>query len=144
MSYHLLIIRDTFTETNCTGKLFLNGNYFCHTLEDVSRGEGIKIDKKTCIPTGTYLVDVTFSQRFQRDMPMIYNQDNGYELINKGISFKGIRLHGGNTHENTKGCPLIAKNRLNDNLIQGTMEKPLTGELKRLGNKGYITIVNEI
>lgn len=144
MSYHLLIIRDTFTETNCTGRLFLNGDFFCHTLEDVDRGDGIKLYGKTAIPEGTYLVDVTMSSRFKREMPMIYNQSNGYELINKGKSFKGIRLHGGNDHLDTEGCPLIAKNRLNDNLIQGTMEKPLTAELIKLGRKGYITVVNGI
>ena len=77
-------------------------------------------------------------------MPIIYNQQNGYELIKKGKSFKGIRLHGGNDHTHTEGCPLIAKNRLNDELIQGSMEKELTEELKKLGSKGYITVINSI
>lgn len=144
MSYHLLLLRDTFTENNCTGKLFLNGDFFCHTLEDVSRGEGIKLPARTCIPEGTYLVDVTVSHRFAREMPLIYNQANGYELANKGISFKGIRMHGGNNHTHTEGCILCSKNRLNDELIQGTMEKELTAELIRLGKKGYITVCNTI
>ena len=123
--------------------MYLNGEYFSYTLEDVSRGDNIKIPKETCIPEGTYNVDITFSQRFQRDMPMIYNQPNGYQLKSKGISFNGIRLHGGNTNEHTEGCPLVAKNRINNDLIQGTMEKELTAELKKLGSKGFITIIND-
>ncbi len=144
MSYHLLIIRDTFTDNNCTGKLFLNGEFFAHTLEDPDRGDGIKINARTAIPEGTYLVNITMSSRFKREMPMVYNQSNGYQLINKGKSFKGIRLHGGNNHTHTEGCPLIAKNRLNDELIQGSMEKELTKELIKFGKKGYITVVNNI
>jgi len=121
--YHLLIIRDTFTKKTTIGKLYFNGEYFSFTLEDVSRGDDIKIKKETCIPEGTYRVGITHSNRFKRDMPILYNQSNGYELKSKGISFKGIRLHGGNTSEHTEGCPLVAKNWFDEDTIQGTMEK---------------------
>lgn len=144
MSFHLLLLRDTFTLKSSTGKIFLNGEFFAHSLEDVSRGEHVKIQSKTCIPEGTYLVNVTESHRFQREMPMIYNHQNGYQLDARGISFKGIRIHGGNKEEHSEGCVLIAKNRLNDDLIQGSMEKELTQELIRLGRKGYITVCNSI
>ena len=50
------------------GKLYLNGKYFCDTLEDTDRGlkdtmpteeiEKIKVYGKTAIPTGTYKVDM--------------------------------------------------------------------------------------
>jgi hypothetical protein len=144
MSYHLFLLRDTFTEKSTTGKLFLNGEFFGHTLEDTSRGRSIKLNAKTSIPEGTYLVNITLSNRFQRYMPMIYNHENGYQLDNLGISFKGIRIHGGNKAEHTEGCILIAKNRLNDDLIQGSLEKELTEKLKELGGAGYITVSNKI
>jgi hypothetical protein len=144
MSFHLLLLRDSYTELSTVGKLFLNGDYFSETLEDVSRGDSIKINAKTCIPEGTYQVEVSLSNRFQRDMAMIYNQPNGYELVNKGISFKGIRIHGGNKHENTEGCILTAKNRINPDLIQGSMEVELTKKLIELGLKGFITVCNRI
>lgn len=73
---------------------------------------------------------------------MIYNQENGYELKNKGVSFKGVRLHGGNTHKNTEGCILVAYNRLSDDLIQGTAEKDLTEKLKEY-DEITITIENK-
>ena len=140
MSFHLLVIRDTFTLQSTVGKMYLNGEYFGHTLEDVSRGDNIKIPGETCIPEGTYKVKSSMSSRFKRMMPMIFNQDNGYQLINKGISFKGLRIHGGNRSKDTHGCILVAKNRINDDLIQGTLEKKLT---ELIGDSsGYITIIN--
>lgn len=143
MSYQLILRRKYYTLKSTTGELFLNGEFFCYTLEDVVRGENIKIPAQTAIPDGIYNVDLSVSNRFKRLMPMIYSEPNGYELTNKGISFKGIRMHGGNTHEHSEGCILVAKNRLNDDLIQGTMERPLVEELKKLGGKGTITIINE-
>src|SRR5690606_14304558 len=102
---NLLLVRDTFTANSTTGRLYINGKYFCYTLEDVVRGYGIKVPGKTAIPAGTYQVMLTMSSRFNRLMPMLFTEENGYELKSGGISFKGIRLHGGNTHLNTEGCP---------------------------------------
>lgn len=140
MSFHLLLIRDNYTLNSTTGKLYLNGRYFGYTLEDVSRGENIKIPGETCIPEGTYKVKSSISRRFKRIMPMIYNQTNGYELVNKGISFKGLRLHGGNRSKDTHGCVLIAQNKLDNDTIQGSLEKDL---VKAIGSgEGTITIIN--
>lgn len=144
MGYHILVYRDSFTETSTVARMFVNGDLFGQTLEDVSRGEGIKLDTKTCIPPGTYLVDVTMSSRFKRLMPIIYNQPNGYEIIKDGKSWKGCRFHGGNDHTHSAGCPLVAKNRLNPDLIQGSLEKELTELLIKLGSKGFVTFVNWI
>ena len=126
----LLLIRDTYTQNTTLGKLFVNGQFFCHTLEDTVRGHGIKVYGHTAIPAGEYKISVSKSSRFKRLMPMVYTETNGYELIKDAISFKGIRIHGGNTHHNTDGCILVAYNRLNDTTIQGTAESELTEKLK--------------
>jgi len=140
MSFHLLLIRDTYTLQSTIGKLYFNGEYFGYTLEDVSRGDNIKLPGETSIPEGTYKVKSSISSRFKRMMPMIFNQPNGYELISKGISFKGLRLHGGNRSKDTHGCVLIAENKVNNDTIQGSLEKLLT---KKIGiSEGWITIVN--
>lgn len=144
MSYHVLVLRDSFTLQSTVGKLFINGKYFCETLEDVSRGYGVKIPAKTCIPTGSYRINVTWSPRFQKELPIIFNQANGFELVNKGISFKGIRTHGGNVEGHSDGCILVARHRLSQDLIQGSMSDQLTTELISFGRDGYITVVNQI
>lgn len=142
MNSHIDIIRDSYTARSTIGKLYTAGEYFSYTLEDTVRASGIKVPGETAIPAGTYKWQVTHSSRFKRDMICIYTEDNGYELKSQDISFKGLRIHGGNTHENTEGCPLVAKNYINENTIQGTMEKELTAWAKKVGGKGTITIAN--
>lgn len=142
MSYHLLIHRETFTTKSSTGTIYFNGSRFSYSLEDAKRGCGIKIPAETCLPDGTYMVDVTMSNRFGREMPIIYNQPNGYEIIAEGNSWKGCRIHGGNTHLNTEGCPLTAEHKQDDDTIYGSKEKDLTALLIKHGKKGFITITS--
>lgn len=90
------------------GDLIINSKIFCHTLEDIVRQdpkEYIKGD--TAIPSGRYQVELTFSNRFQRVLPLIKNVP-GYE---------GIRMHSGNTTKDTTGCVLCAYNRSEDNSV---------------------------
>jgi hypothetical protein len=136
----LKLVRDSYTKDTTLGKLYIDGLFFCHTLEDAARDYGVKVKGETAIPRGEYKVKLSKSSRFKRTMAMIYTEDNEYQLVNKGISFKGIRIHGGNTHKNTEGCILVAKRKLNDSTIQGTMEYDLTVKLTNVEN---ITLIVE-
>lgn len=94
----------------CIGRLYINGKYFCDTLEDVDRGlddsmseEEIKEKKiygKTAIPVGIYTVLLTYSPKYKKVMP----------LINNVKGYSGIRIHSGNTAKDTLGCLLVGKN----------------------------------
>ena len=128
---YIKVIRKVYTDTTTTGEMYLNGEFFCYTLEDVVRPRGIKIKGHTAIQAGTYEVVVTMSNRFKRMMP----------LIKEVPMFKGIRIHGGNTHKNTEGCILVAKNLISDEKIQGTMERPLTKHL--LQAKDIIIVIED-
>lgn len=85
-------------ETYTIGKLFIDGVYFCDTLEDKVRD--VKIKGITAIPTGKYKVKITMSNRFKKLMPLLIDVPN----------FEGVRIHSGNTSEDTEGCILVGKN----------------------------------
>lgn len=105
------------------------------TLEDTVRGWGIKDPGNTAIPFGEYQLTNSLSSKFKRVMPMVYTESNKYELKQSGISFKGIRFHGGNTHTDSWGCILIANNR-NGMTIQGSAEKEITEAIAAIESSG--------
>lgn len=90
----------------CTiGSLSIDGEWECWTLEDPVR-TGPKIPGQTAIPYGKYRLDITFSSRFQQMMPIILDVPN----------FSGVRIHWGNYHQDTEGCPLVGQDRYNTSL----------------------------
>lgn len=94
-------VKRTFKGTEYTiGKLYIDGDYFCDTLEDTVRA-GAKIAGKTAIPAGTYKVRKTMSPRFKTVLPEILNVPN----------FTGVRIHSGNTAKDTDGCLLLGLNK---------------------------------
>ena len=55
------------------GKMYIDGKYFCDTLEDAERDierDG-KIPQKTAIPKGEYTVIFNMSPRFGRNLPRL-------------------------------------------------------------------------
>lgn len=95
------------------GKLYIDGAYFCDTLEDTVRPDGVKIYGKTAIPAGTYKVKKTWSPRFKKKLPEILNV--------KG--FTGVRIHAGNKSTDTEGCVLLGLNKVKGAVLcsQNTM-----------------------
>lgn len=95
-----ITVKRTFKGTEYTiGKLYIDGAYFCDTLEDTVRK--VKIAGKTAIPAGTYKVKKTMSPRFKKILPEILNVPN----------FSGVRIHAGNTAADTDGCVLLGLNK---------------------------------
>lgn len=93
------------------GKLYINNQYFCDTLEDTDRGltqsmteqqiGSKKIYGETAIPTGTYRIIISYSNKFKKQMPLLLNVPG----------FAGIRIHSGNTEKDSLGCILVGKNK---------------------------------
>lgn len=105
-------VKRTFKGAEYTiGKLYIDGQYFCDTLEDTVRK--VKIAGKTAIPAGTYKVKKTMSPRFKKILPEILNVPN----------FSGVRIHAGNTAADTDGCLLLGLNKAKGQVLcsQNTM-----------------------
>ena len=97
MKLHLTRLHKT--NKSVVGELSIDGKFECYTLEDVERN--VKIKGKTAIPKGTYKVGISMSNRFKRELPILYNVPN----------FEGVRIHAGNTASNTEGCILVGQTR---------------------------------
>jgi hypothetical protein len=111
VSLSLVLRRDVLVETYTMGQIMANRRRLCWTLEDPIRERvneqgyfwrpEFKVPGKTAIPSGRYELVVTDSRRFGR--PLI-------EML-RVPDFTAIRCHGGNTVENTDGCPLLGMER---------------------------------
>ena len=98
------------------GDLIINREVFCHTLEDIVRPLGFdKVPGQTAIPASRYPLVLSLSNRFR-------NPDGTKKLMPEILDvggFHGVRLHGGNTTEDTEGCILCAYKVVGQNSIQG-------------------------
>ena len=101
-----VLYRDVFERDYTLGRMSVDGRPLGYTCEDTDRKleeGGTKIPKRTAIPRGRYRIRLSMSGRFGRIMPEIVDVPG----------FSGIRIHGGNTHEDTEGCPLLGRHRMN-------------------------------
>ncbi len=103
----ITVKREQFLPRCTIGRLFIDGVYECYTLEDAVREtadpvERWKIPGETAIPRGLYPVTLTLSHRFKKVLPLLGNVRG----------FSGVRIHSGNTHEDTEGCILVGASRL--------------------------------
>ena len=125
----LVVNRLISTEISTLGTLTADGEFVCHTLEDVVRevvGEPVeswKIFGQTAIPAGTYRVTLENSPHFGPDT-MTINDVPGYA---------GVRIHGGNRAEDTEGC-LILGNAVDmeHGTIVGGTSQPAVAHVKSL------------
>jgi len=96
---YMKLTRDVFSPEFTLGKLVIN-SLMLYSVEDCVR-DGPKIPSATAIPAGKYKVVITFSNRFQKHLPLLLDVPG----------FSGIRIHSGNTSEDTEGCILVGTGR---------------------------------
>ena len=87
--------RIKFDTASCEGFLLVDGESGLFTLE-LPVKDGLP---GSAIPQGRYDVTVTFSPKFERDMPLITGIPGRSE----------IRIHWGNDPSDTEGCVLVGK-----------------------------------
>lgn len=103
------------------GDLYINGEKFCNTLEDIDRGltqttslneiKEKKIPRETAIPTGTYKITLNIvSPSFSKYDFYKRVCDGKLPRLLDVPGFDGILIHIGKTKENSAGCILIGDN----------------------------------
>ena len=96
---NLLLIRDTFTEESIIGRLFINGELFCDTLENPWKNNQRNI---SCIPDGEDDVRL----RLPRESA---SRDYIHLLVKEVPNRDWILFHRGNTAKDTSGCILVGQ-----------------------------------
>ena len=92
---NLTLERRFYTAQSTEGQMLVDGQFLCYTLElPFSDGQ-----PGGAIPEGTFSVMVTESPKFGRPMPLIVGIPDRSE----------IRIHWGNTAEDTEGCVILGR-----------------------------------
>lgn len=139
----LLLKRKFKGETYTIGDLFIDGEFFCNTLEDKVRilpllcadtPQGISCrckEKKyaeTAIPCGTYRITMQHSPKFKRVLPYLHDVPH----------FLGILVHNGSNIDHSAGCVLIGRNTIKGGLTESRATSDRLNEI--LSNKKDINI----
>ena len=102
---YIRLIRNQPQASAITGRLVINGRFFCNTLERVGYQ----------IPAICYPIRVTQSPRFKRLLPIVQNVPQR----------SGIRFHRGTKPQHSTGCILIPADKekaLTDFILQAQNE----------------------
>ena len=102
---YIRLYRNQSSGTAITGRLVINGRFFCNTLER----------KGYEIPALCYPVRVTMSPRFKRLLPIVQNVPGR----------SGIRFHRGTKPQHSTGCVLLPDREIENkltNLLKETQE----------------------
>ena len=87
------LVRYTRTEKAILGSLYLNGAFICYTLENAAKA----------IPAGLYSIENSRSPKFGRELPLLFSD--------KVPSRRGVRIHAGNTYQDSAACVLVGMKR---------------------------------
>ena len=124
-------------EVNDEYRTYEYEDYFCDTLEPTWRdyqNGGYKVKGKSAIPEGRYAVVISYSPKFRAWLPILLGVPK----------FEGIRIHAGNTAEDTEGCILVGKNRevgkvLDSRIWLGRLKQKIV-EAKEKGEAVWIIV----
>ena len=148
-----LVVQRKYRKDKYTiGKLYIDGEYFCDTLEDPDRGLTdsmslpqilkAKIKGDAAIPYGKYVLSISivspkYSNLAKYPYAKIANGKMPRVLNVKG--FDGILIHAGNSARDTMGCLLVGENKVKGQVINS--QATWTRLYKKLQSaKGIITI----
>lgn len=120
-----LLLKRIARKPNYTiGRLYVNGKYFCDTVEDKDRdinrngrfdGGEVKVSGETAIPNGRYRVTMKVqSPKFApKDAYKWWKPDGRYGMLPRLLAvphFEGILIHSGSSARSSAGCLIVGRN----------------------------------
>ena len=151
----LLLDRKYKKETYTIGNLYVDGEWFCNTLEDKDRGlsqtmplEEIKKAKvygETAIPTGRYEVRMDIVSPKYNGVKW-YKDNFGGRMprLESVKGFSGILIHSGNTALDSNGCILVGMNKAKGKVLdsRATFQKlwKIFEQARKAGKTIYLTV----
>lgn len=139
----LTLKRKYLGEKYTIGDLYIDGKFFCNTIEDTVRklpttcpntpkGSACKCREKvyaeTAIPEGTYKITLEHSPRFKRKLPFLHNVPH----------FIGILIHSGTTEKDSAGCLIVGKNTIKGKVTESRLTSDKLNDI--LSKEKHITI----
>ena len=110
------------------GKLYIDGVYFCDTIEDKDRGlsqsmsleeiKKIKVPNETAIPTGTYNVTLNVVSPKFKDRAWAKPYEGKVPRILNVPGFEGVLIHPGTDQNSTSGCIILGKNKIVGKVVE--------------------------
>lgn len=115
----ITVERKYYKENYTIGNMFIDGVWFCNTLEDKDRGlnqslslsqnKKLKVYSQTAIPKGIYNVTVVYWAKHRINVPFLHDVP----------AFTGILIHNGVNQNYTEGCILVGLNTIKGQLTSG-------------------------
>ena len=150
----ILVYRKWKKAEYCVGRLSIDGEIICNTIEDVDRGldDGMqdwqirnkKIPNRTAIPTGRYVVDMTnVSPKFSK-YPFYMEVCQGKLPRLKNVKgFDGILIHCGSDQTHSSGCILVGLNKQKGKLTDSKETfKKIYSLMKSAHDRGETIYIN--
>ena len=151
----LLLDRKYKNETYTIGNLYVDGEWFCNSMEDKDRGlsqtmplEEIKKAKvygETAIPTGRYEVRMDIVSPKYNGVKW-YKDNFGGRMprLESVKGFSGILIHSGNTALDSNGCILVGMNKAKGKVLdsRATFQKlwKILEQARKAGKTIYLTV----
>lgn len=144
--------------TYTIGRIYVNGEYVCDTVEDTDRGldqsmtiaqiRKIKVYRQTAIPTGTYEVTMNVPSPKFAQYEYYKKYCNGYlPRLLSVPGYEGILIHCGSSANSSAGCIIVGYNTIKGRVTDSkkAWEKLMKKYLvpaKMLGEEITITITS--
>lgn len=144
----LLLKRTARKDKYTIGHLYINGTYFCDTVEDKDRKLdqsmseanilNLKVKHQTAIPTGTYeivmnIVSGTFAKK------QLYKDfcQGKVPRLRYVKGFSGILIHSGTDQNSSSGCIIVGQNKVVGKVINSWETfKKLYKQLEKASTRG--------